>query len=73
MKPGSLVRIADSPIDGMWVSLPDGESEWIPAPFLPAVYVGPGASRSRISARSEILYGGRLLVVWSGILEAVCQ
>lgn len=69
MTPGNLVRIADSPIDGMWVSLPDGESEWIPAPFLTAVYVDGTAAPSR----SEILYGGRLLVVWSGMLEAVCQ
>jgi len=71
MTPGSLVRIVDRDWDGIWVGLPDGGEEWLEAPFLTAVYVGPTtaplwkghAPCGPLQNNSEILYGGRLLVV----------
>jgi len=70
MTPGSLVRIVDRDWDGIWVDLPNGKEEWLEAPFLPAVYLGPTTSHGTSSTsprrgelRSEILYGGRVLVV----------
>jgi len=80
MTPGSLVRIVD--VDdwrGMWVGLPNGQEEWLTAPFLPAVYVGPATGRYWRStslatprqSNQEILYGDRLLIVQSSAIKEV--
>ncbi len=72
MMPGSLVWIERR--DDVRVGLPDGGEEWLKAPFLTAVYLGPTTSPlwkghapalqvATVQENSEILYGGRLLVV----------
>lgn len=80
MTPGCLVRIVDvENWRGMWVGLPNGEEEWIKAPFLTAVYMGPATSRywratslaTPPQSNQEILYGGRLLIVQSNAIKEV--
>jgi hypothetical protein len=70
MMPGSLVWIERR--DDVRVGLPDGGEEWLKAPFLTAVYLGPTTAPlcdawselpASVQKNSEILYGGRLLVV----------
>ena len=78
MTPGNLVQLVEhDDRDGIWVGLPDGVSEWITPPYLPAVYVGPTTcgywrtTSSGVSDNEEILYSGRLLIVAPQNLEEV--
>lgn len=77
MTPGSLVQVVnDQDWDGMWVGLPNGEDEWLKAPFLSAVYLGPTTSQLtlgqppwHVQKNSEILYGGRVIIVRSEAIK----
>ena len=80
MTPGSLVRIVDPHRwGGLWVGLPNGEEEWIKAPFLTAVLVGPTTSKHwrppsiavPERANQDILYGDRIIIVRSDVIREV--